>query len=384
MLAQERQNDMNTTLYLIRHCESEGNACRRSQARFDGIVTRKGLLQAEAVAHRFADVPITAIYSSDAYRCRVTAAPLAAAKGLPVQYRMLLREYTIGIWEGYSIGYTARRFSERYARWQATPYDHDIPGADPFWLVADRGYAALERIVQENPGGTVAVFSHACTLSCTMTRLLRQPISYYSSINSGDNTAVTRLEAAEDGQMQVVYRNDISHLPQELRRQNYTGRSAATNMDFESIALPADAVRLEAVFRAACRELPTYCRKDALRAQVNRSLSENASFALFPMLLERTCGLVAVRSDPALPADHGFLSILYVPKDLRDRGYTEQAAGEAIDVLRRSGFRYMVVKNSPEPHLRQLINRFCFEPMPGRERLLRLALTVPGCNDPVY
>ena len=84
---------MKTTIYMVRHCESEGNACRRSQARFDGIVTRKGLEQAQALADHFKDMPITAIYSSDAYRCRVTAEPLAKVKNLKVQYRMLFIWY---------------------------------------------------------------------------------------------------------------------------------------------------------------------------------------------------------------------------------------------------------------------------------------------------
>ena len=121
---------------MVRHCESEGNACRRSHALFDGIVTQKGLQQAQALADRFADIPVTAIYSSDAYRSRVTAEPLAKAKNLPVQYRLLLREYTIGAWEGLGIGYTANRFPEIYARWLEAPYDHNIPGADPFSLIA--------------------------------------------------------------------------------------------------------------------------------------------------------------------------------------------------------------------------------------------------------
>ena len=82
---------MKTTIYMVRHCESEGNSCRRSHAQFDGIVTRKGLLQSDALAARFADVPVTAIYSSDAYRSRMTAEPLSAVKGLPVQLRTLLR-----------------------------------------------------------------------------------------------------------------------------------------------------------------------------------------------------------------------------------------------------------------------------------------------------
>lgn len=375
---------MKTTIYLVRHCESEGNACRRSQAKFDGIVTRKGLLQSEALAKRFEDVPVTAIYSSDSYRCRVTAAPLAAAKGLRVQYRMLLREYTIGIWEAYSIGYTARRFPERYARWLSTPYDHDIPGADPFWLAADRGYAIIQRMAEENPGGVVVAVSHSCTMNCAMTRILGQPISYYASVKSGDNTAVTKLEVDENGHIELAYMSDDSHLPEELRRHNYTGRSAATNFDFEPVTLPGDAGRLDEVCRAADSEFPTWFKKEEMYAEVKRSAAEKAGYAVFPMLLDRTCGLVTVHSDAALPEDHGMLGVLYVSDDLRDRGYTEQAFGEAIDVMRRNGKRYLVAKDCGEHHLQLLKNRFCFEPMPGNDQLMRMAITVPGCNDPVY
>ena len=103
---------MKTQIYLIRHCESEGNACRRNHAQFDGIVTRKGLVQSEVLADRFDEVPLTALYSSDAYRARMTAEPLAARKKLKIRYRRLLREYTIGCWEGLSIGDTALRYPD--------------------------------------------------------------------------------------------------------------------------------------------------------------------------------------------------------------------------------------------------------------------------------
>jgi len=195
---------MKTTLYLVRHCESEGNSCRRSQAQFDGIVTRKGLRQADALAQRFADIPVTAVYSSDAYRSRMTAQPLADAKGLPVQLRTLLREYTIGIWEGMSIARSARQNPELYARWTATPYDHNIPGADQFSTVADRGCEAIQRLAKENPGGTVVAISHSCTINCTLTRLLGQPISYYGKVKSGDNTAETKLKVDEESNVEVI------------------------------------------------------------------------------------------------------------------------------------------------------------------------------------
>ena len=59
---------MKTQVYFVRHCESEGNACRRNHAQFDGIVTRKGILQSEVLADRFQSIAVTAVYSSDSYR----------------------------------------------------------------------------------------------------------------------------------------------------------------------------------------------------------------------------------------------------------------------------------------------------------------------------
>lgn len=347
-------------------------------------MTRKGLRQSEALAARFADVPVTAIYSSDAYRCRVTAEPLARIKKLPVQYRALLREYTIGAWEGMGIGYTACRFPDIYERWLTTPYDHNIPGADPFPLVAERGCIAIQQIAQENPGGSVVAFTHSCSLVCTLTKLLGQPISYYGSIKSGDNTAVTKLEVDEDGNVEVKYINDDSHLPPELLRHNYTGRSAATNMDFHPICFPRDDARFEEAAQKMCREFSDLYDMECITAMAWRALAQNDRFAMFATLPGRDSGVVIVRRDEALPADHGLLEALYVVEDLRDRGYCEQAMGEAIDVLRRFGCRYLLVENKQEPHIQQMIGRFCFEPVPGSDNLLRLALTVPGLEGPIY
>lgn len=373
-----------TTIYMVRHCESEGNACRRSHALFDGIVTRKGLRQAQVLAERFKDIPLTAIYSSDAYRSRMTAEPLAKAKGLPVQYRMMLREYTIGAWEGMAIGYTACRYPELYAHWLEAPYDHKIPGADPFALIAERGYVAIQRIAAENPGGTVVAITHSCTLTCALTKVLGQPISYYGSIKSGDNTAVTKLEVDEDGHVEAIYINDDSHLPTELLRHNYTGRSAATNFDFHPISDPETDSRFATISAAMCREFSDRYTEPQLNASVRRAVEQNSRFAVTATLPDRACGLAIVRKSEQFPADHGLLDTLYVVEDLRERGYCEQVMGEALDLLRRFGCRYLVVKNEPEPHIQQMIGRFCFEPVPGGGDYLRMAVTVPGLEGPVY
>ena len=66
-----------TTLYLIRHAEAEGNLYRIAQGQCDSIITDRGYQQIAALAERFRDEPIDAVYSSDLTRTCITAGAIA-------------------------------------------------------------------------------------------------------------------------------------------------------------------------------------------------------------------------------------------------------------------------------------------------------------------
>ena len=57
-----------TTIYLIRHAEAEGNLYRIAQGQANSSITDRGERQIQALARRFADIPIDAVYASDLYR----------------------------------------------------------------------------------------------------------------------------------------------------------------------------------------------------------------------------------------------------------------------------------------------------------------------------
>ena len=67
-----------TKLYLIRHAEAEGNLFRRAQGHWNGKITARGKKQIDALAERFKDVKIDAVYSSDLDRAVETAGPYCA------------------------------------------------------------------------------------------------------------------------------------------------------------------------------------------------------------------------------------------------------------------------------------------------------------------
>ena len=62
-----------TRIYIVRHAEAEGNLYRRIHGQYDSLVTPMGYQQIAALAERFRDIPVDAVYSSDLYRTRMTA-----------------------------------------------------------------------------------------------------------------------------------------------------------------------------------------------------------------------------------------------------------------------------------------------------------------------
>ena len=76
-----------TTIYLIRHAEAEGNLFRRAQGHWNGKITERGKKQIDALAERFKDVHIDAVYSSDLDRARDTAGALLRGQGLEAAVR---------------------------------------------------------------------------------------------------------------------------------------------------------------------------------------------------------------------------------------------------------------------------------------------------------
>jgi probable phosphoglycerate mutase len=89
------------TLWLARHGESTWNTQGLAQGHDDQAqLTAHGKRQAAEIAERFAGLPVRAIYASDLRRAQQTAAPLAAASGVPVVLDARLRERSLGVLEG--------------------------------------------------------------------------------------------------------------------------------------------------------------------------------------------------------------------------------------------------------------------------------------------
>ncbi len=303
-----------TTIYLIRHAEAEGNLYRIAQGQHDSNLTDRGWRQVQALERRFAGVPIDAVYSSDLYRTRATATAIYRPRNLPLQCRKDLREICVGDWEQRTWGDIIRRAPEAMADFGKHMDRWSIPGAETPREVLHRVRAAVEDIAAQNPGKTVAVFSHGYAIRLLLANL--QGISLADTGEkspTGDNTAVALLEADETG-LRVVFQNDNSHLktPEFLAGEKAVRRAYALEpgLWFQPLEGPS----LSEAWAEAGQGGPL-----------------PAGLALSGFLGEDPVGLLC------LEPETGRILLIHVRPDCRRRGFGIQLLGQAVQYTRERG-----------------------------------------------
>jgi len=203
-----------TTIYLIRHAEAEGNLYRIAHGHYNSCITDdRGCRQIRALAERFRDVPVDAVYASDLIRTRTTAQSIYLPKGLQLHPDPAFREICMGEWEEHCWYELLRKypqshddFNHRLDRWQ-------VPGSETARQVLDRYLPALRRVARQHDGQTVAIFSHGAAMRIVLGTLQGLSLLEIGDTPFGDNTSVARLEAEGDD-IRVLYRDDNSHLVQ--------------------------------------------------------------------------------------------------------------------------------------------------------------------------
>lgn len=160
---------MVTTVYLLRHGETDNNIIRRFQGLADTPLNERGRRQARLLGEALADVPLTAVYSSFLSRAKETAQAVAAFHpGLEVRVLPGLEEGDVGRIQGLTMEEIAARFPDTYYAMGHAPATLQYPGGENARQICDRAQKALGAVVAENPGRTVAVVSHGFVIKCLL------------------------------------------------------------------------------------------------------------------------------------------------------------------------------------------------------------------------
>jgi broad specificity phosphatase PhoE len=160
---------MLTTLYLIRHGETEGSETRRYKGHMDVPLSEHGAEQMKRLAKfistevqkcksakatsalpDFCTSALTSVYCSDLSRAVKSAELIAEPHGLKPVIIPELRERNFGVWEGMSFDEIKENYPEEFNAWADNPLKFSPMEGESTIKVRDRAVGALEIILNRN------------------------------------------------------------------------------------------------------------------------------------------------------------------------------------------------------------------------------------------
>ena len=143
-----------TTLYFVRHGESEANAAHVFAGRRDSPLTARGREQAKVVAKAVRPVHFDRIVTSPLSRTKDTAAEIVAGRDVPVEVYEDLVEIDVG--DAAGKGFDELRGLPNY---DGEGF-HQWPGGESLDQVITRAMHVIDRLVEESAGKTICVVGH--------------------------------------------------------------------------------------------------------------------------------------------------------------------------------------------------------------------------------
>lgn len=365
---------MKATVYIIRHAEAEGNIYRRCHGIYDSLLTPRAYQQLPCLAKRFESVPLAAVYASPLFRARTTAKAVAEPHGLSVELRNDLHEIDMGDWEDLPWAELPHAWPEQYAKWCSRPWEAAPPHGETVMQAGERMLNEVRRLAQENAGKSIAVVTHGSAIRGALTLAYGFPPEKMNEIGWGDNTCVARLDFDENGNIDIVYENDASHLPQELSTfacigwKNAKGIPVSPQIWFRRADPnnPQDVDKIVAFMRELHRNAygtDENLDPEALLRDIERAQQVSPRSCTFGLLEDGTpVALVYLKTwydeEPGVGLVGGFC----IDGDYRGCGLSAQILGQAISVYRSLG-RDWLCAHVVEKNMRAqgFYHKFAFE-----------------------
>lgn len=200
-----------TTVYIVRHCEAEGNVLGVFQGSTDLDVSEKGRKQLIKLSERFRDIKLDVVYSSPLIRAYRTA-EAAMSENIPIITLSELTELNGGIMEGKPWADLDKLFPVEYSFWKDNFAEFSAPGGESVKYVYERMVDAFINIISKNRGKSIGIFSHGCAIRILMCYLKGIPLRRIDEILWCDNTGINCITVDEKDKIEIIYENDYRHI----------------------------------------------------------------------------------------------------------------------------------------------------------------------------
>jgi len=182
-----------TSLYLVRHGETDWNAQRRIQGSTDIPLNQMGREQAAATGRLLARRTWDGLFASPLGRAVETATIIGSEIGLPLADTIpAIAERNYGEAEGLNYDQIEQRF----------PGDTPVPGRETHEAVAERVIPALVGLAKSHPGESLIVVSHGGVIRSVLNVV--EPGASHGRISNG---SIHSFEYS-DGSLDLVFFDD--------------------------------------------------------------------------------------------------------------------------------------------------------------------------------
>lgn len=227
---------MVTRVYLVRHCEAQGNIQRVFNGVTDCDISENGNSQLKFLAERFKNLKVDAVYSSPLIRTVKTAQACNYYHSLPIILDENLIEINGGGLEGIKFSDFPIKYPVESTLWNLEPWNFNIENGESMKSVYERIFNAVTDIVKKNYNKNICVVSHGCAIRNLICRCKGYPIERLNEVEWCDNTAVTVIDFDENLQPVVISENDASHLPVDfstLSKQSWWKKENRDSLIFD-------------------------------------------------------------------------------------------------------------------------------------------------------
>ena len=336
-----------TTLYLVRHCQAEGNIYRRIHGVYDSAVTPLGRRQIDALAERFRDIPVDALYASNLRRTQETAGAILKYHALPLQIEPRLHELDTGVWEDRPFGDVAHEDPQSLWRFNNDPAAWSAEGSEAYSDLQRRMREAVGELVARHRGQTVVCVSHGMAIRGLLASYMNLPSADIRSLPHGDNTAVSLVTFDENDAPHVEYINDTAHLPTEL--STFARQSWWKNGKFPDPGnvyfRPLDPARYPRTYTEFYRktweavhgDLEGFCPQVYLASAIRHAKADPRALMTIHRPDGETVGVIELDPQRGAFRGYGWICLCYVEEKDRRGLLGIQLIGHAVSVFRALG-----------------------------------------------
>lgn len=203
-----------TTIYLVRHGQTEWNIKHRFQGHQDSPLTELGINQAQWLGETIQNDCIDIIYSSSSMRALRTAELIRGIRDINIIESDNLREINLGIWEGKTQEEVKEIYAEQFHYFWNDPEKFGVQNSETFQDVYKRSINKLQEIINENEGKSILLVSHTVVVKLIM--------AYFENRQTKDiwnppyihPSCLCKIEI-EMNKTKIILYGDISHYREE-------------------------------------------------------------------------------------------------------------------------------------------------------------------------